>query len=451
MTSLSGKQVFVALVLVNLASFAAQILQIGVMDTLIPLVLTRAGMDDGASGLVLSLYWLTVLVGGFATPGLVRRFHPFWLLLVSSVSSALVIGVLVMAPAGWFLMPLVMFAGLGLILRWTVCDGLIVQLAPQSGVGAAVGIHETLMGLGIALGPAAISWLGDQPVLMMGLAIIGAIIPAGCASVFPRLRMEITRRSDGAGGPHNGLQPSDAGESNTNSNITIARLVDKPETAFLMGGNSRGRFTFRGMIDAVQNHLARALVVAGHRWVGHWQLAVIAFVAGFLEVCFLAVLPLQAERSLGGAQAGLWLATVFAIGGTVCQPVLGHLADRVGGARLGLLCLGFLLTGAVLMGFGNATGATYDSFGVVIAFVIGMCVAGLYTVAVLLAAAGGTRGYDPAVLVLVAQSYTLGAIMGPAVGTSLLGATGNWALPGLSVVAVCVAMAVLAYGRNGRV
>lgn len=62
------------------------------------------------------------------------------------------------APQSALVLPATLFAGVGLILRWVVCDGLIVQLAPRDKLGRVVGFHETLMGLGIVLGPILIGW-----------------------------------------------------------------------------------------------------------------------------------------------------------------------------------------------------------------------------------------------------------------------------------------------------
>lgn len=43
--------------------------------------------------------------------------------------------------------------GIGLILRWIACDTWIVAVAKKDERGRAIGVHETLMGLGIAVGP----------------------------------------------------------------------------------------------------------------------------------------------------------------------------------------------------------------------------------------------------------------------------------------------------------
>ncbi|OKH89373.1 MFS transporter [Thalassospira sp. TSL5-1] len=364
------------LALVNLASFVSQIIQIGVIDTLLPLALTNAGLGERHGGMMLSLYWLADLIGGFFVAAILRKTHPVIPLLISGVSFFTLIVVVMVAPQSFWVLPATLFAGLGLILRWVVCDGLIVQLAPANKVGRVVGFHETLMGLGIVLGPILIGWLGDDARMMSGLALAAAIIALLCGFAFPRLEMASTKKGAGA--------------------------------------------TLR-------------------RWIDHWDLVLIAFVAGFVEICFLSVLPLQAQRDTGLADAGLWLAAIFVFGGTICQPVIGYLSDKGGPVKLAWLCFALLLAGAVPLALSG-----YGVFAGMVQFAIGMAVAGLYTAAVLIAASGrGEQGYQVGVLVLVSQSYTLGAIVGPSAGTALLVMIGGWALPVLVLTAGSLSVLLL--------
>jgi fucose permease len=102
-----------------------------------------------------------------------------------------------------------------------------------------------------------------------------------------------------------------------------------------------------------------------------------------------------------------------------------------------------LLAGAVPLAF-----ADYGFFAAIIQFVLGVAVAGLYTAAVLIAACGRGQGYQVGVLVLVSQSYTLGAIVGPSAGTSLLVMVGSWALPVLVLLSAGGAVLLLMMRRN---
>ncbi len=354
-------KIAIPLALINLASFVSQIIQIGVIDTLLPLALTNAGLGERHGGMMLSLYWIADLIGGFFVAAVLGKTHPFVPLLISGLSFFTLIVVVMFAPQSALVLPATLFAGVGLILRWVVCDGLIVQLAPRDKMGRVVGFHETLMGLGIVLGPILIGWFGDDAFVMSGIALVAAIIPLFCAFAMPRIEMASTQKGAGA---------------------------------------------------------------AFRRWINHWDLVLIAFVAGFVEICFLSVLPLQSQRDTGLADAGLWMAAIFVFGGTICQPLVGYVSDKSGPIKLAWLCFGLLLAGAVPMAL-----AGYGIFAAVIQFALGIAVAGLYTAAVLIAASGRGQGYQVGVLVIVSQSYTLGAIVGPSAGTSLLVMVGSWALP----------------------
>ncbi|MBO9508273.1 MFS transporter [Thalassospira sp. A3_1] len=373
-------KVAIPLALINLASFVSQIIQIGVIDTLLPLALTNAGLGERHGGMMLSLYWIADLIGGFFVAAVLRKTHPFVPLLISGLSFFILIVVVMFAPQSALVLPATLFAGVGLILRWVVCDGLIVQLAPRDKMGRVVGFHETLMGLGIVLGPILIGWFGDDAFVMSGIALAAAIIPLFCAFAMPRIEMASTQKG--------------------------ARAV------------------FR-------------------RWIDHWDLVLIAFVAGFVEICFLSVLPLQSQRDTGLADAGLWMAAIFVFGGTICQPLVGYVSDKSGPIKLAWLCFGLLLAGAVPMAL-----AGYGIFAGVIQFALGIAVAGLYTAAVLIAASGRGQGYQVGVLVIVSQSYTLGAIVGPSAGTSLLVMVGSWALPILVLLSAGISVLLLMMRRT---
>ncbi len=373
-------KIAIPLALINLASFVSQIIQIGVIDTLLPLALTNAGLGERHGGMMLSLYWIADLIGGFFVAAVLRKTHPFVPLLISGLSFFILIVVVMFAPQSALVLPATLFAGVGLILRWVVCDGLIVQLAPRDKMGRVVGFHETLMGLGIVLGPILIGWFGDDAFVMSGIALVAAIIPLFCAFAMPRIEMASTQKGAGA--------------------------------------------VFR-------------------RWIDHWDLVLIAFVAGFVEICFLSVLPLQSQRDTGLADAGLWMAAIFVFGGTICQPLVGYVSDKSGPIKLAWLCFGLLLAGAVPMAL-----AGYGIFAAVIQFALGIAVAGLYTAAVLIAASGRGQGYQVGVLVIVSQSYTLGAIVGPSAGTSLLVMGGSWALPVLVLLSAGISVLFLLMRRT---
>lgn len=50
--------------------------------------------------------------------------------------------------------------GSGLIIRWIVCDTWLITIADDKERGRVIGVHETLMGVGIAIGPLLIAFFG---------------------------------------------------------------------------------------------------------------------------------------------------------------------------------------------------------------------------------------------------------------------------------------------------
>ena len=70
--------------------------------------------------------------------------------------------------------------GVGLILRWIACDSWIIDLAPDAIRGRAIGIHETLMGCGIAAGPLIIALFGSRSAAPL-LACLGLLFIASYA------------------------------------------------------------------------------------------------------------------------------------------------------------------------------------------------------------------------------------------------------------------------------
>ena len=92
-------KIAIPLALINLASFVSQIIQIGVIDTLLPLALTNAGLGERHGGMMLSLYWIADLIGGFFVAAVLRKTHPFVPLLISGLSFFILIVVVIVCAA----------------------------------------------------------------------------------------------------------------------------------------------------------------------------------------------------------------------------------------------------------------------------------------------------------------------------------------------------------------
>ena len=149
----ADKQRWFALTKINTLSVLSQIVQIGTVTPLLSLSLERQGVEPAIIGMIVSASWLAIL--------LLYKWVPRLLAVLGLVkANILSAGLSIIALVGMTLTThLVLIFGLnfmlgvGLILRWIACDTWIVAVASKGERGRAIGIHETLMGLGIAVGP----------------------------------------------------------------------------------------------------------------------------------------------------------------------------------------------------------------------------------------------------------------------------------------------------------
>ncbi len=149
----SNKQRYVALVKINMLSALSQIVQIGTITPLISLSLEQQGVDPAKIGVIVSASWIAILILYKIVP---RLLSYLGLVKTNMLSAAVTIVALIGMTLTSNLIAIFMLnfmLGVGLILRWIACDTWIVSVATHSERGRAIGIHETLMGLGIAVGP----------------------------------------------------------------------------------------------------------------------------------------------------------------------------------------------------------------------------------------------------------------------------------------------------------
>lgn len=156
---------WVALVKINALSTLAQIVQIGTISPLLSLSLQNRGVDSAIIGLIISASWIAILIFYKITPHLLYRLGLVRSNMISAaISIASILGLSYCTNlALLFLLNLTL--GIGLILRWIACDTWIVAVASREERGRAIGLHETLMGLGIALGPLIIAACGVDTAL----------------------------------------------------------------------------------------------------------------------------------------------------------------------------------------------------------------------------------------------------------------------------------------------
>jgi MFS family permease len=273
---------------VNTASALCQTAQIGALPLLIGLVLTERGFGPGTIGLIAAAPWLAILVFSRLVAPLINRIG----LPAAILSSALGSGLLVVLIGGTenlgTLFVLNFLVGIGLIVRWISCDTWIVLIAPKEIRGRAIGIHETLMGLGIAAGPLVLTAAGTHGLLPF---LVCAIL---LFSSTPWL--------------------------------LLARGVHRCASVDRHG--SHGPFRFLTLIPTA---------LSG------------AFLAGFVEMSAISLLVVYCVEAGHDRMGAALLVSAFGLGGTLLQVPIGWFADRFSGRSGQLLCAGTILAGSLLI------------------------------------------------------------------------------------------------------
>lgn len=345
MTGISG------LVRVNLASLFAQIVQVGGFPVLLAFSLDALEQSEAVIGMVVTLPWLAVLVGAGFLPRIIRRTNERWAALLGIFMSIAALGLLFLSVSLLTLVFSALLMGAGLILRWVACDTWILRLVPPAARGRAIGVHETLMGLGIAAGPAVLL-LRDHLTLEPTAAFLVLLV----------LSLLVLSLSP--------LGQETAEEEMTNSG-------SKGKTLYFM--------------------LALVLCAAA--------------LSGFAETSSVALLPLWFMQQDVTEQLALALLVSFGLGGTVLQLPIGAIADRFSVATAEYLCAACLVVGCLanLLLLEAPLLVSYASL-----FLWGGAVGGLNTLAVIEAGAR-THGEDTSrAMAAIASAYTLGGVIGPA-------------------------------------
>lgn len=158
------------LFLVLLGSFFAQIVQVGVFPLFLAQKLDEMGVSLPIIGWLVGSQWLVVLV---LAPFIPRFMSKISLGSFNRLSGIVTLfGLLLLASNQLVLVMLsAPLIGAGLIQRWIACDVLVVRLSPKYKMGRMIGIHETLMGFAIAVGPLMFAWFNLMQVLIAVLLI----------------------------------------------------------------------------------------------------------------------------------------------------------------------------------------------------------------------------------------------------------------------------------------
>jgi MFS family permease len=245
-------------------------------------------MDPAAIGLFATAPWLAILAASRFIPAMLHVVGPSASLGVSALGSTVVIAGMAFTDDMALLFVLNLLAGLGLIVRWVACDTWIVTIAPAHARGRAIGTHETLMGLGIALGPLLLSMTGTS----------GKLPFLACAALTALA-----------------LPPL----------LVLGRWNQRREP---IHDRSRcGRRIFRLLPIAMLG----------------------AFIAGYVETSSISLFAVYVTGFGHDAVIATLLVSAFGLGGTLLQVPVGWVADRIGPHQGHRLCAAIILAGSVMI------------------------------------------------------------------------------------------------------
>lgn len=353
----------IEMLLLLAGSFLFQTIQLGLFPILVAQILSVQTVETSVIGLVLSALWIAVFAFGPFVPKLINRLGSGMANGLGLGASLLALGIVAVSHSLTAIVIASMLMGTGLIIRWVVCDTLVVGFSAEKHRGRWIGFHEALMGLGIALGPLFFAVLTLQQVIGAGFVVglFGTTFFAGLWLL-------------------EGYQIDVGGERSDPSAMapSLVRLI-KCAPFFLV-----------------------ALFAA--------------FFAGFIESAAVALFPLSFEAAGLSLPTAVILVSAFGFGGTVLQPPLGWAADKFGHIQMQFVCVFIVITTCVLAAVGT-TGLPYLW---VIIFLMGAAAGGFNTLAVIQTAQLLQAERLPLAMTAIAMLYTTGSIVGPvAAGFSL--------------------------------
>lgn len=272
------------LILVILGSFLAQIVQVGVFPLFLATVLDDLGISLSTIGWYLSTQWCVVLL---LAPVVPRFTAKFGLTNTNKLSGIITLIGLVLVQQGndVFALLSACFVGAGLILRWIACDSLVVQLSLKGKIGRSIGLHEALMGFGIAVGPLLFAWFVLEDVHYASLVII------------------------------------------LMSTMIFVLMQNEPKA-------KHNQKVFNLKLDEL-----KLLQIA----------LMIAVIGGFIETASVALLPFYFAVDGFSLVDSAWFVSAFGFGGTLLQLPLGYLVDKLGYTKVQLIACMFALLGIAVL------------------------------------------------------------------------------------------------------
>lgn len=333
--------------------------------------LKAQGLSTAHTGLFSALLWAGI---ASATPFAARWVR--WLgrrrALIASVAVPLVTLLGITLSTSWALWALLYFvAGTAAALRWIVAEATVAELAPPHRRGRVVGLFETMVGLTFVLGPALLAVVGtegDAAERSRWIAVALVAVGFGFSLAIPPLAPSAHDRST--------------------------------------------RLGLHGVVDALR--AAPAVMVAG-------------LAGGFFESGLAGVLPLYGLAMGFGATLAALLVSASGLGGTLMMLPLGEASDRLPRRQVAIGCAAATLGAALLL----PLVPWFGPLAALIAFVCGGAGGALYTLSMIEIGhrhEGTALVNATAVLVL---SYTVGAMLSPALGAAALQWAPGWGFPAL--------------------
>lgn len=271
-----GKGNRIQIATVFAVSLVFQVIQVGAFPIYLSQEMLGLGFESWVIGLCAAISWLTILALGPVIPRSLRLLGYRWATALSVLFTVAGLALIAYSDALAAITVSAVAVGSGLILRWIAFDALVVEIASETRRGSTVGLHEALMGFGIALGPLFFVVL---PLHLVPLACIGLALVALLA--FQAVKCPPPARAEA--------------DSEHSDRRKLVRL------------------------------LAPALLAA--------------FVAGSVESAGIALFPVHFQYLGFPLSQAAILVTAFGLGGTLLQPPLGTVADRSGYRLAHGLCI----------------------------------------------------------------------------------------------------------------
>lgn len=268
-------------------SLLFQVIQVGTFPILISQFLSQSALSNFTIGIFVALAWIVVFLAGPFVPSLISGVGPHRANFIAFCFTFISLAFLALSPTPAFIALASIAMGMGLIIRWIVCDTLVVHVSAPDMRGRMIGWHEALMGLGIGLGP----------LLFVGTSLAGVVwICLAVAVIGQAAFLTLDRRS---------------------------KLKSERE----QNDGQDDRFLIRVILTAL----------------------VAAFLAGYIENSAIALLPLYYEHVDFSLETSAILVSSFGFGGTLLQPALGYIADRWNYFLAQMLCIGFIIGGSLIV------------------------------------------------------------------------------------------------------